>query len=217
MFTQTPSMTDINPRFEQHEEYRVGVREVCARFDSAYWQGVDKIAAYPEEFVKALTEAGWLAALIPTEYGGSGLSLSEASVILEEINRSGANSGACHAQMYIMGTLLRHGSAEQKQRYLPKIASRRAAPPVVRRHRADDGNRHDEAQDLRRATRRSLRRERAEGLDLARSAFRPDAAAGAHDSALGGRRRSPTACRSFSSIWRTPSSAACACGRSATW
>jgi acyl-CoA dehydrogenase len=116
-------MTDINPRFHQHEEYRNGVREVCARFDSAYWQGVDKIAAYPEEFVKALTDAGWLAALIPTEYGGSGLSLSEASVILEEINRSGANSGACHAQMYIMGTLLRHGSEEQKQRYLPRIAS----------------------------------------------------------------------------------------------
>jgi acyl-CoA dehydrogenase len=116
-------MSDINPRFQQHQEYRVGVREVCARFDSAYWQRVDRVAEYPEEFVKALTEAGWLAALIPTEYGGSGLSLSEASVILEEINRSGANSGACHAQMYIMGTLLRHGSAEQKQRYLPKIAS----------------------------------------------------------------------------------------------
>jgi acyl-CoA dehydrogenase len=116
-------MSDINPRFAQHQEYRIGVREVCARFDSAYWQGVDKVAAYPEAFVKALTEAGWLAALIPTEYGGSGLSLSEASVILEEINRSGANSGACHAQMYIMGTLLRHGSDEQKQRYLPKIAS----------------------------------------------------------------------------------------------
>jgi acyl-CoA dehydrogenase len=116
-------MNDINPRFEEHREYRVAVRDVCARFDSAYWQGVDRVAAYPEEFVKALTEAGWLAALIPTEYGGSGLSLAEASVILEEINRSGANSGACHAQMYIMGTLLRHGSSEQKERYLPKIAS----------------------------------------------------------------------------------------------
>jgi acyl-CoA dehydrogenase len=116
-------MIDINPRAREHEEYRTGVRELCARFDSTYWQRVDKQAAYPEEFVSALTEAGWLAALIPTEYGGGGLSLTEASVILEEINRSGANSGACHAQMYIMGTLLRHGSTEQKAKYLPKIAS----------------------------------------------------------------------------------------------
>ncbi|MGH7678557.1 MAG: acyl-CoA dehydrogenase family protein [Gemmatimonadaceae bacterium] len=116
-------MSDINPHAAQHAEYRKSVRELCARFDSAYWQAVDKRAGYPEEFVKALTEAGWLAALIPTEYGGGGLSLTEASVILEEINRSGANSGACHAQMYIMGTLLRHGSPEQKQRYLPGIAS----------------------------------------------------------------------------------------------
>jgi acyl-CoA dehydrogenase len=116
-------MTEINPRFVEHEEYRAGVRELCARFDSAYWQRVDEQSGYPEEFVDALTEAGWLAALIPSEYGGGGLSLTEASVILEEINRAGANSGACHAQMYIMGTLLRHGSTEQKQRYLPKIAS----------------------------------------------------------------------------------------------
>ena len=116
-------MTEINPRFAQHEEYRTGVRELCTRFDSAYWQRVEEQSGYPEEFVAALTEAGWLSALIPTEYGGGGLSLTEASVILEEINRSGANSGACHAQMYIMGTLLRHGSPEQKQRYLPRIAS----------------------------------------------------------------------------------------------
>jgi len=116
-------MNDINPRANEHEEYRKGVRELCARFDSAYWQRVDAVPEYPEEFVRALTEAGWLAALIPTEYGGGGLSLTEASVILEEINRSGANSGACHAQMYIMGTLLRHGSPAQKAHYLPKIAS----------------------------------------------------------------------------------------------
>ena len=116
-------MNDINPRAKEHEEYRKGVRELCARFDSAYWQRVDSVPEYPEEFVRALTEAGWLAALIPTEYGGGGLSLTEASVILEEINRSGANSGACHAQMDIMGTLLRHGSPSQKAQYLPKIAS----------------------------------------------------------------------------------------------
>jgi acyl-CoA dehydrogenase len=116
-------MKDINPRFRQFQEYRESVRELCAEFDSRYWQEHDAEARYPEEFVKALGAAGWLAALIPTEYGGGGLGVTEASVILEEVNRSGANSGACHAQMYIMGTLLRHGSAEQKQRYLPKIAS----------------------------------------------------------------------------------------------
>jgi len=114
---------DINPNADRYSEYRRGVRELCARFDSKYWQAVDAKPEYPEAFVAALTEAGWLSALIPTEYGGGGLSLTEASVILEEINRSGANSGACHAQMYIMGTLLRHGSDEQKQRYLPRIAS----------------------------------------------------------------------------------------------
>jgi len=115
-------MSDINPRAAEHAEYRRAVRDLCARFGSDYWQDVDSRAEYPEKFVQALTDAGWLAALIPTEYGGGGMSITEASVILEEINRSGANSGACHAQMYIMGTLLRHGSADQKQRYLPAIA-----------------------------------------------------------------------------------------------
>src|SRR6516164_775044 len=118
-------MKDINPRFTEFEEYRQGVRELCRRFPSPYWQEVEEKSAYPEEFVKALTEAGWLAALIPAEYGGGGLGVTEASVILEEINRSGANSGACHAQMYIMGTLLRHGSAAQKERYLHEIAAGR--------------------------------------------------------------------------------------------
>jgi acyl-CoA dehydrogenase len=116
-------MTDINPKFGEYEEYRRAVRDLCSRFGSPYWQAIDEKAGYPEDFVKALTEAGWLAALIPHEYGGGGLGIQEAAVILEEINRSGANSGACHAQMYIMGTLLRHGSTEQKQRYLPQIAS----------------------------------------------------------------------------------------------
>ena len=116
---------DINPKFQEHQEYRVAVRELCARFGSDYWQGVDERAAYPEAFVAALTEAGWLAALIPESYGGGGLSLTEASVILEEINRSGANSGACHAQMYIMGALVRHGSEAQKRLYLPELAAGR--------------------------------------------------------------------------------------------
>jgi len=116
-------MTEINPRASLHAEYRESVRELCREFGSDYWQRVEADAAYPEAFVKALTDAGWLSVLIPAEYGGGGLGVTEASVILEEINRSGANSGACHAQMYIMGTLLRHGSAEQKARYLPRIAA----------------------------------------------------------------------------------------------
>ena len=116
-------MKDINPRSHLFEEYRRAIRELCGRFPSPYWQKAEEQSAYPEEFVKALTEAGWLAALIPTEYGGGGLGVAEASVILEEINRAGANSGACHAQMYTMGTVLRHGSEEQKRRYLPAIAA----------------------------------------------------------------------------------------------
>jgi len=116
-------MTDINPRSHEYQEYRQAIRELCGQFDSKYWQEVDERAGYPDAFIKALTDAGWLAALIPEQYGGGGLNITEASVILEEINRSGANSGACHAQMYIMGTLLRHGSEEQKAQYLPGIAS----------------------------------------------------------------------------------------------
>ncbi len=116
-------MSDINPRAGEFSDIRQGVRDVCAPFDSAYWQRVERSSGYPEEFVQALTNAGWLAALIPEEFGGGGLTVTEASVILEEINRAGANSGACHAQMYVMGTVLRHGSAEQKKRYLPAIAA----------------------------------------------------------------------------------------------
>jgi acyl-CoA dehydrogenase len=116
-------MTEINPRASHYAEYRESVRDLCNGFGSDYWQRVEADGAYPDAFVRALTEAGWLSVLIPAEYGGGGLGVTEASVILEEINRSGANSGACHAQMYIMGTLLRHGSDEQKRRYLPRIAS----------------------------------------------------------------------------------------------
>jgi len=106
-----------------HSDIREGVRACCRPFDSAYWQAVDEARGYPEAFVDALTRAGWLAAMIPQEYGGSGLGLAEASVIMEEINRCGGNAGACHGQMYNMGTLLRHGSPEQKRRYLPRIAT----------------------------------------------------------------------------------------------
>ena len=103
-------------------EIRAAVRELCLGFPGEYWRGLEP-DRYPEEFVRALTENGWLAALIPEEYGGAGLSLTAASVIMEEINASGCNAGACHAQMYTMGTILRHGSDEQKRRYLPRIAS----------------------------------------------------------------------------------------------
>ncbi len=108
---------------EQFQDIRDGIRSLCAQFPDEYFRKIDEQRGYPEEFVDALTKAGWMAALIPQEYGGSGLSMTEASVIMEEINRSGGNSGACHGQMYNMGTLVRHGSEEQKQRYLPKIAS----------------------------------------------------------------------------------------------
>jgi acyl-CoA dehydrogenase len=107
---------------DRHAEIREGVRALCAEFPPAYFRAIDAERGYPEKFVDALTRAGWLAALIPQEYGGSGLGVTEASVIMEEINRAGGNAGACHGQMYNMGTLVRHGSAEQKARYLPKIA-----------------------------------------------------------------------------------------------
>jgi acyl-CoA dehydrogenase len=111
------------PAATDHLDIRDAVRALCAQYPDEYFRKVDAARAYPEAFVDALTRAGWMAALIPQEYGGSGLGLVEASVIMEEINRCGGNSGACHGQMYNMGTLLRHGSAEQKQRWLPKIAS----------------------------------------------------------------------------------------------
>ncbi|PVZ78584.1 acyl-CoA dehydrogenase [Serratia sp. S1B] len=108
---------------DNFSEIREAVRALCAQFSDEYHRKVDEEKGYPEEFVDALTNAGWLAAMIPEEYGGSGLGLAEASVVMEEINRSGGNAGACHGQMYNMGTLLRHGSKQQKELYLPKIAS----------------------------------------------------------------------------------------------
>jgi acyl-CoA dehydrogenase len=111
------------PSSDAYQDIRDAVRSLCAQFPDEYHRKVDQERAYPEAFVDALTRAGWMAALIPTEYGGSGLGLTEASVIMEEINRSGGNSGACHGQMYNMGTLLRHGSQAQKELYLPRIAS----------------------------------------------------------------------------------------------
>ena len=108
---------------DPHQDIRDAVRALCAEFPDAYHRKIDAARGYPEAFVDALTKAGWLAAMIPTDYGGSGLGLAEASVVMEEINRCGGNAGACHGQMYNMGTLLRHGSDAQKQLYLPRIAS----------------------------------------------------------------------------------------------
>ncbi len=116
----------MSKRAEEKQDFadiRDGVRALCAKFPGEYWRALDRERAYPSDFVAALTEAGYLAALIPEDYGGSGLGLSAAAAILEEVHASGCNGGACHAQMYTMGTILRHGSAEQKQNYLPKIAS----------------------------------------------------------------------------------------------
>jgi acyl-CoA dehydrogenase len=110
---------------EDYSDIRESVRAICEGFPGSYWRELEDQEAYPEKFVKALTDAGYLAALIPEEYGGSGLPLRAAAVILEEIHASGCSAGACHAQMYIMGTLLRHGSAEQKRQYLPEIAAGR--------------------------------------------------------------------------------------------
>ena len=116
-------MSQALPAIDEHQDIRDAVRQLCAGFDSTYWQSVDEQRGYPEAFVDALTQAGWLAALIPQQFGGSGLNLTQASVIMEEINLSGGNAGACHGQMYNMGTVLRHGSDLQKQTYLPRIAS----------------------------------------------------------------------------------------------
>ena len=105
------------------QDIRAGVQEVCARFDLDYWRRSHEENIYPTEFVKAMSDAGWLGALIPEEYGGSGLGFTEGAIILEEVNRSGGNANQVHAQMYTMGALLRHGSEAQKQKYLPLIAS----------------------------------------------------------------------------------------------
>src|SRR5262252_7627778 len=107
---------------ELHQELKHAVGELCRGFPDAYWRDLDRQRAYPEEFVEALTRAGYMATLIPEEYGGAGMGVAEAAAILEEIHRAGANAAACHAQMYVMGTLLRHGSEAQKKKYLPALA-----------------------------------------------------------------------------------------------
>jgi len=116
-------MSDPLATGDSYTEIRAGVKKLCAMFPGSYWRALDRKSEYPTEFVRALSDAGYLAALIPAEYGGHGLPLSAAAAILEEVQHAGCNGAACHAQMYIMGVLLRHGSAEQRKRYLPEIAS----------------------------------------------------------------------------------------------
>ena len=174
------------PAADSYQELREAVRALCKGFDSAYWQKVDAERGYPEAFVDALTQAGWLAAMIPTEYGGSELGLAEASVIMEEINLSGGNAGACHGQMYNMGTLLRHGSDAQKRAYLPGIASGELRLQSMAVTEPDDRHRYDQAQDDGDPEGRSLSGQRSEGVDLAAAAFRSDDPAGAHHAARRG-------------------------------
>ena len=116
-------MTKRSPEPDQYADIRESVRALCVKFPGDYWRALDRERAYPTKFVAALTEAGYLAALIPEEFGGSGLGIGAAAAILEEVHASGCNGAACHAQMYTMGTILRHGTPAQKQSYLPKIAS----------------------------------------------------------------------------------------------
>ena len=183
---------------------REAVRALCADFPGEYWRRLDRERAYPEEFVAALTKAGFLAALIPEEYGGSGLTMTAAAAIMEEIQASGCNGAACHAQMYTMGTVLRHGSAAQKQTLSARHRARRIAPAGLRRHRADLRHRHAQLAHHGDARRRSLRRQRPENLDLARRAFRSDAAAWRAPRRGRRRNRAPRDSRSSSSTCARP-------------
>ena len=176
--SDTPTMVALG---EDYPELRELVRKICERYPGAYWRKLEAEQAYPTEFITELTQGGFLASLIPEEYGGSGLPLRAAAVILEEINASGCTASQGHAQMYIMGTLLRHGSEEQKQRYLPKIASGELRLQAFGVTEPTTGS--DTTKLKTRAVRAGapLCGQRAEGVDLARPAFRPDAAPGAHD------------------------------------
>ena len=171
---------------ELHQDLRTAIADLCRRFPDTYWRELDAERAYPEAFVQTLTEGGYLGALIPEEYGGSGLGLGEASIILEEINRAGGNAAACHAQMYVMGTLLRHGSAEQKQAYLPQIAAGQLRLQAFAVTEPTTGTDYHTAEDHCRSDGRSLRRQRSEGLDLSGRAFRFDVVGRSHDPARSG-------------------------------
>jgi hypothetical protein len=172
-------MMDFNLTVEQ-QQIREEIKKVCKEFPDAYWREVDREKAYPEAFVRKLSELGWLAALIPEEFGGTGLGITEASIILEEINHSGGVATACHAQMYTMGTLLRHGNEEQKKRHLPNC-HRRVAPAGVRCHRAQCRLGEHQNPNHCHAPGRQVSDQRPKDLHLARVAVRLDAFARAHD------------------------------------
>ena len=166
---------------ETYPEIRELVRRICSDFPGSYWRALEEKQAYPTEFVAALTKAGLLGSLIPEEYGGLGMPLGAAAATLEEIHASGCNAGACHAQMYIMGTVLRHGSPAQKQKYLPDIAAGRLRLQAFGVTEPTSGSDTTQAPDAGRAKERSLPGHRPKGLDVARAAIRSHAAAGAHD------------------------------------
>ncbi len=156
---------------ETFPEIRELVRKLCARFPGEYWRAHDRERSYPVEFVRTLTQEGFLGVLIPEEYGGSGLGLGAGIAVLEEIHRSGANGGACHAQMYTMGTLLRHGSVEQKQYYLPKIASGELRLQAFGVTEPTSRNGHDAHRHLRAARGRQICHQRPEDLDQPRASI----------------------------------------------
>ena len=171
----------------EHEALRGRIRDFCAQFPDAYWRETDRERAYPQAFVEALTEAGFLSILIPEEYGGLGLGVTEASIVLEEINRSGGNSAAFHAQMYLMGALLRHGSNAQKERWLPSIAQRRAAATGILGHRSGSRLRYHQYPHLRSARGLRIHRQRSQELDQPHRAIRPTSPVGTHDTPRSGR------------------------------
>ena len=178
------------PVDQQWTDIKEGVAQVCAAFTNDYWLKLDAASEYPTEFVTALTEAGYLGCAHPGGVRRLGAAaIARPALCSKTIHEQPCNAAACHAQMYTMGTVLRHGSEEQKQTLPAGHRLRRAAAAGLRRHRADDGLRHDAAQDARgEEGQRPLRRQRPEGVDQPRAAFRSDAAAGAHDAA-------PTRCK----------------------
>ena len=174
-----------------HEDLRSAVRAVCDRFPDAYWRDLDARREYPEAFVAAMTEAGFLGALIPAEYGGMGLDIAQTSVILEEINASGGNAQPAHAQVYTMGTLLRHGSEAQKREYLPKIASGELRLQAFGVTEPEAGTDTTSLRTTAHTARRPLRDQRPQDVHLARPALRRDDPARAHRRAAPAQVRRP--------------------------
>jgi acyl-CoA dehydrogenase len=164
---------------DRYPDIRDAVRQLCRQFPDAYFRKIDEQRAYPEAFVDALTQAGWMAALIPAAYGGSGLSMAEASVIMEEINRCGGNAGACHGQMYVMNAIVRSGTEAQRQRYLPRIAKGALRIQSMAVTEPSTGS-VTTPQDHGGEAARPLGHQRPEGLDVAHPAQRHDDRAGAH-------------------------------------